>query len=110
MRELSAWHYLVILTVPCGIFVSLRFGVLGLSIFTLINLAISYFIPDGILNERHSGSVQQEISHPLENPNKTQEATFGLALGLPIISLILVWVFSPEVIAAFLLKLSLIHI
>jgi len=110
MRELSAWHYLVIMTVPFGIFLSLRFGILGLSVFSLFNLAICYFCPDDVLQRNNTISANHKKPHLLENPYKTQEATYGLTLILPIISLILVWIFSPEAIATFVLQYNWVDI
>jgi len=49
MRHLTAWHYLVMVTIPLGMFLSLRFGLLGLVLFTAINLLTCYYCPDRIL-------------------------------------------------------------
>lgn len=104
MKYLSLWHYLVMMTVPFGIFLSLRFGLLGLIVFSVINLVICYFCPDNILPRPPPDKAGEALRTPSVQAEGTLVATYLLALIiLPLISTVVVWTYSPQDVAAFIL-------
>jgi len=106
MRHLSKWHYIVIMTVPFGVFLSMQFSLIGLIVFSGLNLAICFRCRDAILLEKTPVLTNQRLGISLkEPPNKFSLITVWALFVLPLlISLGFVWAYSAEQIAGFILR------
>jgi len=106
MRHLSKWHYIVIMTVPFGVFLSMQFSLIGLIVFSGLNLAICFRCRDAILLEKTPVLTNQRLGISLkEPPNKFSLITVWALFVLPLlISLGFVWAYSAEQIAEFILR------
>ena len=105
MRQLTGWHYLAIATIPLGIFLSLRFGLPGLALFTAINLLLCSYCPDTLLFQKRPDSVHRLSRKQFYTGELTINAVVVLSLLIiPVISIAIVWIYSPLDIAKFVLQ------
>ncbi|MDB2438572.1 hypothetical protein N9W89_07625 [Hellea sp.] len=107
MKRISKWHYLVIATMPLGVFLGLTYGPIGLIVVLAMNVFICHLCPDTLLFLKAPDSVNRLSGRQFYKASITVESVFGLTFFIfPIILGITVWIFQPSQIANLILKLS----
>lgn len=106
MKQSYKWHYLVIMTVPLGVFLSMRFGFLGLVLFSILNLAICFRCLDTNLPEKKWPRDYQLKGKKLNTPSSTnaQVVAWALLISPIVLSIGFTWFFPPQEIARFILE------
>jgi len=93
------------MTVPFGIGLSLLFGVIGLVIFSALNLLICYYCPDTYLFQKAPSTVLRISKKQIYKLSDMFLVVLGVGIFLvPLISIGLIWVFTIQGISAFVLE------
>ena len=104
MKQLSKWYYWALFTVPLGIVLCLLFGILGLCVFSIINLAFCNFLPDNFLFLKAPDSVSHFSRKQIYKAEDAIICTMGLAFFLlPALCVAICFFFSVEDISNFIL-------
>ena len=107
MKQLTSWHYLAILSVPTGIYLSLVYGSYGLLVFSIFNLVICYSCPDTFLFKKAPDGVSQFSGKQFYKGGKSFSQLYvSTFLVIPLTTTILILAFSTKEIANFILGLS----
>lgn len=104
MRQLTSWHYLALLSLPLGIYLGLQFGLLGLALFTVMNLTLCHFCPDSFLFQKRPDAVHRFSKKQFYSGRNSGLVFSSLALLSPLVAMLIVWVFPLRDIAGFILS------
>lgn len=106
MKQLTSWHYLALLSLPLGIYLSLQFGLLGLALFTVINLTLCHFCPDSFLFQKRPDAVHRFSKKQFYSGRDSGLFFSSLMILVPVVATIIVWVFSPQELSKTMLNWS----
>ena len=111
MKKLTSWHYVTILSIPLGIFLSLLYGGYGLLIYSIFNLIICHYCPDIILFQKAPDGVSQFSGKQYyKGGDSFAQLLLTTFVIIPVITVILILVFSPKEIADFIVGLSWLNV